>query len=98
MANSKNVTRLGDVCTGHGCWPPRPNSQGSPNVYVNFLNVHRRTDHWIVHCCGSSCHSSNLAKGSGTVFANYLDVCRVGDPVACGSASAQGSPNVYAGD
>ena len=97
MSNSKNVTRLGDVCTGHGCFPPRPNAQGSPNVFVNFLATHRRTDYWIAHCCGG-CHSSNLAKGSPTVFANFLDVSRVGDPVMCGSAVAQGSPNVYAGD
>ncbi len=94
MANSKNVTRIGDVCTGHGTCPPRPNSQGSPNVYANFKNVHRRSDYWIIHCT----HSSVLASGSGSVFANFLDVCRVGDPVACGSTAAQGSPNVYAGD
>lgn len=98
MANSRNVTRLGDHCTGHACFPPRPTAAASPNVYANFIAVHRRTDAWSVHCCGSSCHSSVLASGSSTVFANFLDVCRIGDPVACGSASAQGSPNVYAGD
>lgn len=92
-----NVTRIGDVCTGHGCFPPRPNVGGSPNVFVNNIAVHRRSDPWAPHCCGPSCHASALASGSGTVFANFLDVCRIGDPVACGSASAQGSTNVYAG-
>lgn len=97
MPVSKNVTRLGDICSGHGCWPPRPNGQGSPNVFTNFLPTHRRTDYWITHCC-VSCHSSVLAKGSPSVFANYLDVSRISDPVACGSVVAQGSPNVYAGE
>lgn len=91
------VTRLGDVCTGHACFPPRGNSGASPNVFTNNIKTHRRTDPWPVHCCGSSCHASVLAKGSSNVFANYLDVCRIGDPVACGSAVAQGSPNVFAG-
>jgi len=91
------VTRLGDICTGHDCFPPRGNDQASPNVYVNNIPVHRKTDHWPVHCCGGSCHDSNLAAGSSTVFSNFLDLCRIGDPVACGSAVAQGSPNVFAG-
>jgi len=30
------------------------------------------------------------------VFANFLDVCRIGDPVICGSVVAEGSPNVFA--
>jgi len=94
MANSKNVTRVADICTGHGNCPPRPNSQGSPNVFVNFLAAHRKGDHWIIHCT----HASVLAKGSGTVKVNNKDLGRVGDAIACGSTVAQGSPNVYAGD
>jgi uncharacterized Zn-binding protein involved in type VI secretion len=91
------VTRLGDVCTGHACFPPRGNSQASPNVFTNNKKTHRRTDAWPAHFCVGSVHASVLARGSSTVFANYLDVCRIGDPVACGSAVAQGSPNVFAG-
>lgn len=91
------VTRLGDVCTGHGCWPPRPSVQASPNVYANGIAVHRQTDGWAVHCCGPACHASVLAQGSATVFANGLELGRIGDPVACGSAVAVGSHNVFAG-
>lgn len=90
------VTRRGDVCTGHGCFPPRPNDQGSPDVFVNDIEVHRETDHWTTHCCGS-CHDSNLSSGSSTVYVNDLQCARIGDPVVCGSNVSQGSNNVYAG-
>lgn len=45
------VVRMGDICTGHGCYPARPNVAGSPDVYVNSLPVHRQGDAWAAHCC-----------------------------------------------
>lgn len=90
------TVRLGDICSGHGCFPPRPNAQGSPNVYCNGRPVHRVTDAWAVHCC-VTCHPSVLAAGSPTVFANGLSVGRVGDPVACGSTCATGSSDTFTG-
>lgn len=92
--------RLGDICTGHGCFPPRPNDQGSPNVFINVIPAHRRTDHWMIHCCVQLriCHDSKLQMGSKTVFINMLNAGRIGDPVACGSKVATGSPNVFIGD
>lgn len=92
------VTRIGDICSGHSCYPPRPNTQGSGNVFVNNIPVHRETDAWYVHCCDGSCHSSTTASGSPTVFVNGLEMARIGDPVACGSRIAQGSGNVFCGD
>jgi len=89
------VCRLGDMCTGHGCFPPRPNVEGSPNVFANALPVHRQADMWAVHCC-VICHAAPLAQGAPTVFANNKQVGRIGDPVACGSSVASGSPNVFA--
>jgi uncharacterized Zn-binding protein involved in type VI secretion len=91
------VTRLGDNCTGHGCFPPRPNVQASSDVFVNKIGAHRQSDAWAVHCCGIPCHSSVLAAGSSTVYVNKKQLCRIGDPVACGSVSAQGSSSVFAG-
>ena len=91
------ATRLGDVDTGHGCFPPRPSAQGSPNVFVNGIPWHRQSDAWQSHCCGPSCHPSNLAQGSSTVFVNKLQAGRITDPVACGSVVATGSGNVFAG-
>jgi uncharacterized Zn-binding protein involved in type VI secretion len=91
------VTRLGDSCTGHGCFPPRPNTSASGNVFVNNIAVHRQSDAWATHCCGPSCHDSVLASGSGSVFVNNLQIARIGDPVACGSSIAAGSDSVFAG-
>jgi uncharacterized Zn-binding protein involved in type VI secretion len=90
------VARLGDTCTGHGCFPPRANTGSSPNVFADNILVHRQSDAWATHCC-VVCHSSSLAAGSGTVFANNLQLGRVGDPVACGSSVATGSGTVFAG-
>lgn len=93
------VTRLGDTCTGHGCWPPRPSTGASPNVYANALPVHRQGDSWAAHTCPSipETHASVLAAGSSSVFANGQPLGRTGDPVACGSSVATGSPTVFAG-
>ncbi len=91
------VHRKGDSCTGHGCFPPRTNNQGSSDVFCNGIPVHRQGDSWNVHCCGIPCHGGSLAAGSSTVFANNKDLGRIGDPVSCGSAAASGSGNVFAG-
>lgn len=91
------VARKGDMGSGHGGYPPRPNDQGSPDVRINGKPAHRVGDHWTVHCDDGSCHDSSLAKGSATVRVNGRPLGRVGDAVACGSTVAQGSPNVNAG-
>lgn len=91
------VSYLGAMGSGHGCFPPRANVEASPNVYVNSIPVHRESDAWGTHCCGSSCHDSVLASGSSTVYANGLQLSRIGDPVACGSVVAECSDNVFAG-
>lgn len=93
------VTRKGDVCTGHGCWPPRGSTGGSGNVFVNGIPVHRQGDGWGAHTCPAipETHASSLASGSGTVYANGKQVGRVGDQVACGSSVAAGSGDVFAG-
>lgn len=91
------VTRLGDGCTGHGCFPGRANTAASGNVFINSIGAHRQGDSWATHCCGSSCHGSSLASGSSSVYVNGKQLARIGDPVACGSAAAAGSGNVFAG-
>lgn len=96
---SNKVTRLGDFCTGHGCWGSRPNDQASSNVFVNGIGAHRQGDHWQTHCCPAipECHDSTLASGSSTVYVNGKQLGRIGDPVACGSLVLTGSPNVWSG-
>jgi uncharacterized Zn-binding protein involved in type VI secretion len=91
------VSRIGDVCTGHGCHPPRNSTTGSGDVFANGIGVHRQGDSWALHRCGKNIHGGSLSGGSGTVFANGLALGRIGDDVSCGSAAAQGSGNVFAG-
>lgn len=87
------LVRLNDICTGHGCFPPRANVGASGNVIVNGLGAHRVGDPWAVHCC-VTCHGSSQASGSGNVIVNGQSVARIGDSVACGSSNATGSGNV----
>jgi hypothetical protein len=44
------VARFQDVCTGHGCYPSRPNNQASPDTICNNRGVHRQSDSWEAHC------------------------------------------------
>lgn len=92
------VTRIGDNCTGHGCFPPRPSIAGSGNVFVNGIAVHRQGDGWNGHGCAVCLpHGGSLEVGSTEVFVNALGMGRVGDGISCGSTVAAGSGNVFAG-
>ncbi len=92
------VTRKGDICTGHGCFPPRPSTGASSDVFANGIAVHRQGDAWAVHGCPACVpHGGVLASGSSTVFVNGRQVGRIGDPVDCGSTVASGSADVFAG-
>lgn len=91
------VHRLGELCTGHQCFPPRPNVQASPNVFAEGIPVHRQGDMWAAHVCGLAVHAAPLAKGSATVFVNGRGCARIGDPVACGSYAAMGAATVFVG-
>ena len=87
------AARFQDICSGHGCWPPRPNNQASPDTFVNGRGWHRRTDSWEIHCC-PPCHGGNLKDGSPDTFVNGLEGGRCHDPVDCGSYVQECSPNV----
>lgn len=88
------VVRKTDNCSGHSCFPPRPATSWSPDVFVNKLNVERRTDTLESHCWGPPCHGGNY-EGIHTVFANNLDIQVTGDPISCGSNCDECSPDVF---
>lgn len=92
------VTRLGDLCTGHADWPPRPSIEASSTVKVNGIGVVRVGDAYAIHCNSEpECHGGVLAAGSATVYVEGRQLGRIGDPVSCGSSVAQGSHNVFCG-
>lgn len=91
------AVRLGDIGSGHGGYGPRPNTEGSPNVFINGIPAHRVGDAWAEHCSGKHCHSGVMSGGSSTVFINGKAAARVGDAISCGSTAASGSPSVFFG-
>lgn len=91
-----NAARLTDICSGHGCFPSRPNVSASNDVFINNLGAHRVGDAWAAHSCIST-HDSVLAAGSTTVFINNKPAGRIGDAVACGSTVMTGSNTVFFG-
>ena len=96
--SGKPAARLGDIGSGHGCFPPSPAMQGSPNILINNRPAVRQGDAYVPHGC-SNCppHGRNLSQGSPTVLFNNREAGRVGDPISCGGSDATGSGNVLIG-
>ncbi len=92
------ATRKGDVCTGHGCFPPRKSVSASMNVEINGKGALRSGDMYAPHGC-PNCppHPGSLASGSSTVLINNKMAGRMGDPVSCGGTAMQCSTNVSIG-
>ena len=92
------AARLHDICTGHGCFPPRPCIEASTDVFTNNRGAMRVGDVFATHCCPKKgCHKGNLARGSSTVFINNRAAGRITDPVSCGSRVMTASDNVLIG-
>jgi uncharacterized Zn-binding protein involved in type VI secretion len=91
------VSRLTDIGSGHGCFPPSPATEGSGDVFVNGLPAHRRGDALQAHAC-PSCppHGRTSSGGSPTVYVNGKALVRMGDSISCGGALAAGSSDVFA--
>ena len=93
-----NVTRLGDLDTGHDACPPTDLISSSENVFVNGKGCGRVGDSYAPHSCPDHPqHSGQISSGSATVFVNNISVGRIGDAVSCGGNVAEGSENVFAG-
>ena len=91
------IERLGDIGTGHGCYPPRPIVTSSPNVFVDGKPVSRVGDSYALHSCPNTPpHGATQTGGSPTVKANGKPVSRVGDAISCGSSVATGSSSSFA--
>ena len=93
----KPVMRKGDMSAGHGCYPPRPSTGGSSNIFVNHIPVHREGDTWPIHAGPPPCypHAGTLTTGAQKVQANEKPVAREEDPISCGDMAGQGSPNIF---
>ena len=89
------IGRLGDICLGHGSFPPTPVIQGSPNTFVNGKPLFRQGDSVAPHGSPSPAppHGRSGASGSSNFYVNGKQGMRIGDPIDCGGILAQGSPD-----
>lgn len=96
------AVRIGDMSTGHGCFPPTPMAE-SP-VTKTFINgvipgVVAPTSTHVTHSCGSVVHRQgperSHSSGSSNTFIEGFPATRIGDNISCGDAVAQGSPNTF---
>ena len=95
------VSRLGDMSTGHGCFPPTALVQ-TP-VTKTFFNgikasvVDNACQH-ASHTCGITTHAGSTrspSSGASKTFIEGKPAARIGDNIACGDAIAEGSTNSF---
>lgn len=93
------ASRLGDLSTGHGCFPPTACTGGTASkTYINGIPAQIQGSSFLVHFCGRSVHPTRLASsGSSTVFIEGKPAIRIGDNISCGDTVGQGSPNTIIG-
>jgi uncharacterized Zn-binding protein involved in type VI secretion len=86
------IVRLGDMCSGHGCFPSRVSISASPDCLIGGIPVVRVGDLWEAHGCGvCGPHTGIQVSGSPNVLINGIPVARVGDSIDCGSTNLTGS-------
>ena len=79
MASVARVTDLGTMF--YQCSPDQA-VDGSPDTFVNGLQVHRKNDLWSVHACAhGNSYNAYLQEGAPTHFTNSLNTGRQGDPI-----------------
>ncbi len=68
-----HVTRLGDMCIGHGCFPSRSSISSSSNVLANSIPSMKVDDVYALYGF-SSCvsHPGDLAVSLSSIFLNLL--------------------------
>ena len=90
------ASRLGDIGSGHGCFPPTPAISASPDVYHDGIPSLRKGDAVAPHGCGNCPpHGRSVSAGSPTVYINGRPAARVGDAIDCGGSMSAGSGTVF---
>lgn len=95
------VSRLNDMSTGHGCFPPT--ALVSTPVTKTFFNGRLASvvDPACVHAphsCGVVTHAGATrapSSGASKTFIEGKPAARIGDNITCGDAIAEGSTNSF---
>lgn len=95
------VTRLGDMSTGHGCFPPTamiltPVSK----TYFNGIlaGVMSTQCQFETHSCPPIVHPASerfISSGASKTYIEGYKAARIGDSIDCGDAVAEGSSNTF---
>lgn len=93
------VSRIGDMSTGHGCFPPTPISSTpvSKTRFNGILAAVVSSQH-TTHVCGNTVHAGGaraISQGASKTFIEGNPAARIGDDIACGDTVAEGSPNSF---
>lgn len=91
------AARIGDMGSGHGCFPPHMIITGNPKVIIQGMPAATITDMLLPHACGPLVHPGNIAAGSSKVLISNKPAARIGDMVSCGSIIMTGSSKVNIG-
>lgn len=94
-------SRLNDMSTGHGCFPPT--SMVVTPVTKTFFNdilagVVDGGCQFATHCCGPPCHDQSTrfpSSGASKTYIEGMPSARIGDAINCGDAIAEGSYNSF---
>lgn len=95
------VVRLGDLSTGHGCFPPTTLVvTSSTKSYINgkLIGLQDNMSQFSTHVCGNNTHlqiTRYISAGSPKSFIEGKPIARIGDDIGCGDACGEGSPNSF---
>ena len=90
--------RVGDMQSGHGCYPPTNAIRGTPRVKINGRPALNIGSQYQPHCCPKpGCHPVTQVSGSCTVTVGGAPASRIGDSCGCGGKTISGSGNVLIG-
>ena len=95
------ISRLGDMSTGHGCFPPTAlTSTPVSKTYFNGIlaSVVDSGCQHAPHTCGLTTHAGSTRSPSSGASKTYIEgfpAARIGDDIACGDAIAEGSANSF---
>jgi uncharacterized Zn-binding protein involved in type VI secretion len=95
------VSRLDDLSTGHGCFPPtKLITTPVSKTYFNgkLAAVVSSNCKFQAHVCGLTTHNSDIRIPSSGASKTYIEgnkAARIGDNIQCGDAIAEGSSNSF---
>lgn len=87
------VVRKTDICSGHGTYYPRINTESSPDTYTNSIQTTRFMDQRMCHSMPYPHVGHNI--GIHDVYVNNRFIQTAFDMVDCSSTQIQSSFNVF---